>query len=182
MTSLNSVVDIPPPLADLAQQAVGAITSAVDRSWPRENSAVWEITTAAHRQYFVKQHPSPRFHQREVTAYQKLVPSLGPGRAPELITADQNLAAIVITGLPGQVVKASHFRPSRSWRCTGRPGGFYAEYTTCRSRRPASKAPSVSSNGARNIFAAPMDYSEHGRSHSYGNAPRCCPPSHHGYR
>ncbi|MFB9831011.1 aminoglycoside phosphotransferase family protein [Actinoallomurus acaciae] len=94
------------------QQAVGEITSVADRSWPRDNSAVWEITTAASRQYFVKRHPSPQFHEREVTAYDEVVPSLGYGRAPELIAADQDLAAIVISGLPGEVLKGLSLSPS----------------------------------------------------------------------
>jgi hypothetical protein len=64
----------------LAQQAVGEIISVADRSWPRENSAVWEITTVTARKYFVKRHPSPRFHKREVIAYQEIVPFLGGGR------------------------------------------------------------------------------------------------------
>lgn len=105
-------MDIPPPLVDLAEEAVGEITSATDRSWPRETSAVWEITTAGPHQYFVKRHPSPRFHEREVTAYQTLVPSLGPGRAPKLIATDRDLAAIVITGLPGRVVKGLALSPT----------------------------------------------------------------------
>lgn len=105
-------MDIPPALAALAQQAAGEITSVTDRSWPRENSAVWEVRTATRRRYFVKRHPSPRFHQREVAAYQEIVPSLGWARAPELIAADQNLTAIVITGLPGQVVKGLALSPT----------------------------------------------------------------------
>jgi hypothetical protein len=58
-----------------------------------------------------------------VTACQKLVPSLGPGRAPELIAADQNLAAIVITGLPGQVVRSLALSPAmelEAYRQAGR--------------------------------------------------------------
>jgi Ser/Thr protein kinase RdoA (MazF antagonist) len=95
-----------------------------DRSWPRDNSAVWEITTAASRQYFVKRHPSPRFHEREVTAYEEVVPSLGCGRAPELIAADQNLAAIVITGLPGEVVKGLSLPPSMELEAYRQAGGL----------------------------------------------------------
>ncbi|MFB9833946.1 phosphotransferase enzyme family protein [Actinoallomurus acaciae] len=98
-------MDLPPPIVDMVQRAVGEIASVTDRSWPRESSAVWEITTTARRRCFVKRHPSPRFHEREVAAYRRIVPSLGYGRAPELIAADRDLAVIVITALPGEIVK-----------------------------------------------------------------------------
>jgi hypothetical protein len=49
-------MDIPRTVADMARQAVGEIIAVTDRSWPRENSAVWEITTAASHRYFVKRH------------------------------------------------------------------------------------------------------------------------------
>ncbi|MGI8334336.1 aminoglycoside phosphotransferase family protein [Actinomadura scrupuli] len=117
-------MDIPPPLADLARQAVGEITSVADRSWPRENSAVWEITTAARRRYFVKRHPAPLFHEREVTAYREIVPVLGRGRTPELIAADRNLAAIVISGLPGEVVRGLSLSPSLELEVYRQAGGL----------------------------------------------------------
>lgn len=117
-------VDMPPPLVDMVQQAVGEIASVADRSWPRENSAVWEITTAAPRRCFVKRHPSPRFHEREVTAYQQIVPSLGRGGAPELIAADQDLAAIVITGLPGEIVKRLSLSLSMELEAYRQAGGL----------------------------------------------------------
>jgi aminoglycoside/choline kinase family phosphotransferase len=88
----------------MAERAVGAITSVTDRSWPRDNSAVWEIT-ASTRRYFIKRHPSPRFHDREVTAYRQVVPSLGQGRAPEVIAADRDAMAVLITGLPGHMLQ-----------------------------------------------------------------------------
>lgn len=97
-------MDLPAPLADMARRAVGTISSVMDRSWPRENSTVWEIT-APGRRCFIKQHPSARFHDREVTAYRQVVSSLGQGRAPELIASDRGLMAMVITGLPGQVLR-----------------------------------------------------------------------------
>lgn len=97
-------MDLPAPLADMARRAVGTISSVMDRSWPRENSAVWEIT-ASGRRCFIKQHPSARFHDREVTAYRQVVSSLGQGRAPELIPSDHGLMTMVITGLPGQVLR-----------------------------------------------------------------------------
>ena len=60
---------IPEQLAALARPVTGGITWAADRSWGRENSAVWEITDPAGGCWFVKRHSSERFHQREVAAY-----------------------------------------------------------------------------------------------------------------
>jgi Ser/Thr protein kinase RdoA (MazF antagonist) len=94
---------LPQPLAAFGYGAVGEIVGVVDRSWARENSAVWEITTASSERFFLKRHPSARFHEREVTAYRRLTPRLGPGRAPELVAADGELLAIVVTGIPGEV-------------------------------------------------------------------------------
>lgn len=104
-------MDLPAPLADMARRAVGTITSVTDRSWPRDTSAVWEIA-ASSRRYFIKRHPSARFHDREVTAYRQVVPSLGQDRAPELITADHRVMAILITGLPGQVLRDLSLPPT----------------------------------------------------------------------
>jgi 8-oxo-dGTP diphosphatase len=98
---------LPTLITAAVQDAGGEIIAVVDRSWPRDNSAVWEVTTATCRRLFVKRHPTVRFHEREVNAYRNVVPVLGRGRAPELIAADRNLLAVVLTALPGVLVKGS---------------------------------------------------------------------------
>ena len=90
-------------LAALARSVTGPIAGVADRSWPRNSSAVWEITDSAGIRWFVKRHSTERFHQREVSAYRQWTAALGPRRAPDLAASDSQLLAIVISGLPGQI-------------------------------------------------------------------------------
>ncbi len=76
---------LPEQLTALARTVTGEIAEVADRSWQREGSAVWEIADPAGGCWFVKRHSSGRFHQREVSAYRHWT------------------AAIVISGLPGQI-------------------------------------------------------------------------------
>jgi Ser/Thr protein kinase RdoA (MazF antagonist) len=99
------VSGLPEQLAALARSVTGPVAGVADWSWPRDSSAVWEITGAAGTRWFVKRHSSERFHQREVSAYQRWTAALGPGRAPVLAAADSQLLAIVISGLPGQIAE-----------------------------------------------------------------------------
>lgn len=95
----------PQPLAELAHRTVGDYVAVADRSWPRENSVVWEIADSDDRRWFVKQHPTPLFHAREVTAYREWTPALGPLRAPVLRGVDSDARAIVMSGLSGRIIK-----------------------------------------------------------------------------
>jgi Ser/Thr protein kinase RdoA (MazF antagonist) len=97
---------LPQVLAELVYRTVGDFTIIADRSWPRDNSVVWEIADSRDRRWYVKQHPTPLFHEREATAYQKWTAALGPQRAPMLRTADKQAQAIVVSGLPGRIIKA----------------------------------------------------------------------------
>ncbi|MCW2912266.1 MAG: hydrolase [Actinomycetia bacterium] len=94
---------LPDALAAFASASVGEVVGVVDRSWARENSAVWELTTASAGRFFLKRHPSSKFHEREVTALRQLMPCLERDRAPELVAADRGLLAVVVTALPGEV-------------------------------------------------------------------------------
>jgi hypothetical protein len=73
------VKGLPRQLAALVSGAVGEIAAVADRSWPRDNSAVWEVTDASGVRWFVKRHPSERTHDREVFAYRHWTSALGPG-------------------------------------------------------------------------------------------------------
>jgi Ser/Thr protein kinase RdoA (MazF antagonist) len=96
---------LPGRLAALVSGVVGEIAVVADRSWPRENSAVWEVTDVSGGRWFVKRHPSGRTHDREVFAYRHWASALGPGRAPVLAAADRQLLAVIVSGLPGYVVR-----------------------------------------------------------------------------
>ena len=71
-----------PGLEAFAAQVAGPVMIAADRSWPREGSRIWELAGTGGERYYLKQHQSQRFHEREVTAYRLWVPALGTGRAP----------------------------------------------------------------------------------------------------
>jgi 8-oxo-dGTP diphosphatase len=97
--------ELPDDLVAFARRSIGEITAVTDWSWERENSAVWEVTGTGEPRWFIKRHSSPDFHEREVSAYQRWVPALGPARAPVLIAADARYLCIIVSGLPGQVVR-----------------------------------------------------------------------------
>jgi Ser/Thr protein kinase RdoA (MazF antagonist) len=91
----------PEPIARFAAQVTGPEVTVTDRSWPRENSCVWELATTSGSRFFLKRHPTALFHSREVTAYREWTTRLGPGRAPILLGADATLRTIIVTALPG---------------------------------------------------------------------------------
>lgn len=94
-----------PGLEDFAARAGGPPVTITDRSWPRDGSRVWELASANGERFYLKQHQSQRFHEREVTAYRLWAPALGIGRAPRLLAADPRLRAVLITALPGQIAR-----------------------------------------------------------------------------
>lgn len=97
---------LPQVLSELVYRTVGDFAIIADRSWPRDNSVVWEIADSRDRRWYVKRHPTPLFHEREATAYQKWTAALGPRRAPILRAADKQAQAIVVSGLSGRIIKA----------------------------------------------------------------------------
>lgn len=99
-------------LADFLARTAGAAVAVTDRSWPRDGSRVWEVTTADERHFYLKQHQSERFHSREVAAYREWTAALGAGRAPRLLASDPDLRAILITAVPGKIALAPHVRES----------------------------------------------------------------------
>jgi 8-oxo-dGTP diphosphatase len=99
------MTELPQHLASFAAENTGGAVTVIDRSWPRDNSRVWELISVIGSRFYLKQHPTSRFHEREVTAYRLWTPHLGPGRAPVLLAADASLRAIVTTALPGQMAR-----------------------------------------------------------------------------
>jgi aminoglycoside phosphotransferase len=97
-----------PGLEAFAARAAGPPVTIADRSWPRDGSRVWELASASGERFYLKQHQSQRFHEREVTAYRLWTPALGTGRAPRLLAADPGLRAVLITALPGQIARGPH--------------------------------------------------------------------------
>ncbi|HEY5987714.1 MAG TPA: aminoglycoside phosphotransferase family protein [Streptosporangiaceae bacterium] len=96
------------PIEGFASDAVGRLQAVADRSWPRDSSNVWEIVNDDGDHFYLKQHSTARFHEREVTAYRNWTAGLGLGRAAVLLAADAKLRSVVITALPGQPARDLH--------------------------------------------------------------------------
>jgi Ser/Thr protein kinase RdoA (MazF antagonist) len=107
---------LPSPIAGFAAEAAGRCDAVIDRSWPRNTSRVWELISGTGEHFYLKQHSSARFHEREIAAYRHWTAALGPGRAPVLLAADADLRTMLVTALPGQ--------PARELAV---PGGTEAE-------------------------------------------------------
>jgi hypothetical protein len=56
-------------LVALTNNAIEEITAVAGRPWPRENSAVREVTDSSGGWWIVKRHPPGREHGREVPAH-----------------------------------------------------------------------------------------------------------------
>jgi len=107
---------LPPPIEDFAAEAAGRFHTVIDRSWPRNTSRVWELISGTGEHFYLKQHSSAQFHEREISAYRHWTAALGPGRTPVLLAADADLRTMLVTALPGQ--------PARELAV---PGGTEAE-------------------------------------------------------
>ncbi|MDQ0764967.1 hypothetical protein [Streptomyces canus] len=63
-------------MRQLAEQAVGRITTWTDASWARDRSRVWRADGAQAGVWYVKIHQNTRFHHREVDARVRVVTDL----------------------------------------------------------------------------------------------------------
>jgi Ser/Thr protein kinase RdoA (MazF antagonist) len=97
------VTELAGALTVLARRVCSEVTQVTDYSWPREGSAVWRIAGPGGC-WYLKQHSSALFHQREIAALRCWAQAMGPGRVPVLVADDGELLAMVITALPGQPV------------------------------------------------------------------------------
>ncbi|WND40746.1 phosphotransferase (plasmid) [Streptomyces sp. BB1-1-1] len=99
-----------PAVVDFAERAVGRINRWEDTSWARANSRVWRATGAQGGTWYVKIHPSDRFHAREVRGLQTWAPALR-GAAPRLVASDTALRAVVLTAVPGRPLHGAVLDP-----------------------------------------------------------------------
>lgn len=103
---------MPEPLAALVASVLGPELQVRSRSWPGAASHVWEARAAGGATVFAKVHRTPKFHRREVAAYESWVPLLGKD-TPILLACDSELAGIVVTPLPGVPVKFQPLAPGQ---------------------------------------------------------------------
>ncbi|WP_217556762.1 phosphotransferase [Streptomyces sp. GbtcB6] len=91
-------------LGTFAEQTIGPLMEVTDASWAREASRVWRLTGRDGGSWFLKVHQGPKFHQREVGALREWAPVLGAGRAPQLVAADPEQLAVIVSALPGRIL------------------------------------------------------------------------------
>lgn len=99
----------PKPPPDLHQRltrnVVGMDTAVVtDASWPRGDSRVWRVRTD-HGEAFVKAYPSTEKYEREVKGCEHAARALVGTEAPHLPASDPQRPAVVLSALPGRVVR-----------------------------------------------------------------------------
>lgn len=95
---------MPAALADFAERVLGPTRAVADHSWPYPGSEVHRVQTPDGTKYIVKQLQNRRFFGRELTGY-SWTPALGPGRAPTLVAADPDIRAVILSILPGLMLK-----------------------------------------------------------------------------
>ncbi|WP_246096751.1 aminoglycoside phosphotransferase family protein [Streptomyces botrytidirepellens] len=75
-----------------------------DASWPRGDSRVWRVC-ADLGEIFVKLYPSTEKYEREVLGCEHATQALAPDEAPHLLASDPDRSAVVLSALPGRVVR-----------------------------------------------------------------------------
>ncbi|MEU3975180.1 phosphotransferase enzyme family protein [Streptomyces bacillaris] len=104
MTKATS--SLPPDLHQwVARHVSGMDTAAVaDASWPRGDSRVWKVRTG-HNEVFVKLYPSTEKYEREVMGCEHATRALAADEAPRLLATDPERPAVILSALPGRVVR-----------------------------------------------------------------------------
>ncbi|MFE3946230.1 aminoglycoside phosphotransferase family protein [Streptomyces sp. NPDC059118] len=89
----------------VSRHVTGMDTAAVtDASWPRGDSRVWRVR-ADLGEVFVKLYPSPEKYGREVKGCEHAKRALAANEAPRLLASDPQRPAVVLSALPGRVVR-----------------------------------------------------------------------------
>jgi Ser/Thr protein kinase RdoA (MazF antagonist) len=90
----------------VARHVTGMDTAAVtDTSWPRGDSRVWHVRTGHGSEVFVKLYPSIETFQREVKGCEHATRALAADEAPQLLASDPEGPAVILSALPGRVVR-----------------------------------------------------------------------------
>ncbi|MFJ3890498.1 aminoglycoside phosphotransferase family protein [Streptomyces rubrogriseus] len=97
---------LPPDLHQwVTRHVAGMETAAVaDASWPRGDARVWRVR-AVHGEVFVKLYPSTE-SMSEVKGCEHAARALADTEAPHLLASDPQGRAVVLSALPGRVVRA----------------------------------------------------------------------------
>lgn len=107
----RTVTDMPSALHHLVESVTDTYTVVAEHPRPGDiRPSVWEINGPDCERWFGKLHVGPKFHPREVTAYQKWTVAVGASRAPELVAADTQTSTVLITAVPG--TRSRHAAPA----------------------------------------------------------------------
>ncbi|WP_221354640.1 aminoglycoside phosphotransferase family protein [Streptomyces beigongshangae] len=103
---MTNAVSLPPDLHQwITRHVTGMDTAAVtDASWPRGDSRVWRVR-ADHGTVFVKLYPSAETYEREVKGCEHAKRALAADEAPHLLARAPERPAVVLSALPGRVVR-----------------------------------------------------------------------------
>ncbi|GAA2255658.1 hypothetical protein GCM10010430_44340 [Kitasatospora cystarginea] len=142
-----------PALASFAERAVGPLTAVTDTSWTRPASRVWRLTGPGGGTWYLKQHPTPKFHDREVTAYRTWTGALH-NRAPRLVAADTDLQAVVTTALPGHLLHGLPLTPRQELAVHRQLGQLARAFHTSAPVRPGDHPPAALEKLDRHLNAA----------------------------
>ncbi|MCX5357798.1 aminoglycoside phosphotransferase family protein [Streptomyces sp. NBC_00124] len=96
---------IPSALLGWAQSVVGPVHLARDVSHDRDNSLVWTLSCAT-GVVFAKVAPTPKAFARDTRALREVAPGMEPGTAPLLLAADPLQQALLLSPVPGRMVKS----------------------------------------------------------------------------
>ncbi|MGW4492290.1 aminoglycoside phosphotransferase family protein [Streptomyces sp. NPDC004376] len=103
---MTHATSLPPDLHQwVTSHVAGMDTAAVtDASWPRGDSRVWRVRTD-HGEVFVKLYPSSKKYEREVKGCEHAARALADTEAPHVLASDPQRPALVLSALPGRVVR-----------------------------------------------------------------------------
>ncbi|MEY9840498.1 phosphotransferase [Streptacidiphilus sp. EB103A] len=145
--------DLPDDLAALVADVAGLVEHVVDFSHTKERTAVFQVTTGQGRVLYVKRHHLTRFHDREVTALKTWVPNLGAA-APTLLAADSALRAVVVTSVPGHILRGAVHPPETQRRIFERIGALTAAIHCSAPGQSAASPPSTLGKLERHLDGA----------------------------
>ncbi len=102
-------------LRGFATQVLGSISTVEDRSRTfGRKSITWRVVTADGDAFYLKQHEERRLYHTELIVYSKWLPALrgaGDWQLPELADNSDELGALVLTEVPGDVLSESEPTP-----------------------------------------------------------------------
>ncbi|WP_331753101.1 phosphotransferase (plasmid) [Streptomyces sp. NBC_00637] len=103
---------IPSALLRWAESVVGPVHVVRDVSHDRVNSLVWKLG-CDRGAVFAKVAPSPKAFARDTRALREAAPGMEPGTAPLLLAADPLQQALLLSPVPGHMVKSLSLTPAQ---------------------------------------------------------------------